>query len=417
MMKTIWILNHHAITPQIGGGTRHYDFSRELVKRGYRVYIFASSFIHYQYVNLLDEGEKTREEMIDGIHWIWINTRAYKGNGRNRILGMIDYYRSMMKIYRDYPKPDVVIGSAVHLLACVAGYKISRNLNAKFVSEIRDLWPETLIELGHLKRTGIVARMMFALEKYVYKRSEKIIVTAPGMVNYIAEKGIKSERIIYINQGVDVKTFDERKLQYDLQDTSITFDDQMFNVIYMGALGTANALETLIEAAKILMEKETFNISFTLVGDGPLADRLRSKSEEYQLQNIKFYGSVAKQYVPAVLAHADCLIFSASDSPLYRYGVSANKLFDYMCSAKPIIFAINTINDFIKESGGGISIKPEDPGQMAEAIMKIYGMSDDERLRMGLKGRIFVENNFDVPIQVNKLEEAIIDEICSEKVL
>ncbi len=405
MMKTIWILNHHAITPQIGGGTRHYDFGRELVKRGYRVFIFASSFIHYQSFNLLEEGEKTRAETIDGIQWVWINTRAYKGNGKDRILGMIDYYRAMMKIYDNYPRPDVIIGSAVHLLACVAGYKISKRFNTKFVSEIRDLWPETLIELGKLKRKGMVSRMMFALEKYVYKRSDKIIVTAPGMVDYIVERGIKRERIQYINNGVDVETYDARKQQYPLEDTPVRFDDQVFNVVYLGAIGTANALDTLIDAAKILMDRQIADVKFTLVGDGPLSETLKKKAEAYQLENIVFYNSVGKQYVPSVLSHADCLVFSANDSPLYRFGVSANKLFDYMCSSKPVIFAMTTINDFVKESGGGISIKPENSPQMADSILEIYEMSEDERNQMGLKGRLFAEKNFDIPILVNKLEE------------
>ena len=405
MMKTIWILNHHAIPPQIGGGTRHYDFGRELIKRGYRVYIFASSFIHYQYYNLLGDGESAREELIDGIHWVWINTRAYKGNGKDRIFGMVDYYRSMMKVCQNYPKPDIVIGSAVHLLACVAGYKISKKLNAKFISEIRDLWPETLIELGRLKRDGVIARMMFALEKYVYKRSERIIVTAPGMIDYIALRGIKKEKIQYINNGVDIKTFDERKLQYKLDSTSVSFDTQKFNVAYLGAMGTANALDTLIGAAGIIMDKGISDIHFTLVGDGPLTGELKRSAEDLRLQNIIFFSSVAKQYVPSVLSRADCLIFSANDSPLYRYGVSANKLFDYLCSSKPIIFAMNTINDFIKESDGGISIKPEDADQMADAILEIYHLGEDERNRMGAKGRAFVEQNFDIPLLVNKLEE------------
>lgn len=406
-MKTIWILNHHAIPPQVGGGTRHYDFSRELVKRGYRVYIFASSFLHYHYTNLLGQDEKIREELIDGIHWIWVNTRAYKGNGKDRILGMIDYYRAMMKRYRSYPKPDVIIGSAVHLLACVAAYKISRKLSIKFVSEIRDLWPETLIELGSLKRNGIVARMMFALEKYVYKRSDRIIVTAPGMADYISDRGIKKERIIYINNGVDVRTYDKRLLQYKIGDTQVSFGEQGFNVVYLGAMGTANALDTLIDAAKRIRDKGIPEIQFTLVGDGPLTEKLKRKSEDYQLQNIRFFNSVPKQYVPGVLAYADCLIFSANDSPLYRFGISANKLFDYLCSSKPLIFAINTINDLVKESGGGISIKPEDAGQMADAILKIYHMTEEERIEMGSKGRAFVEKNFDIPILVNKLEEVI----------
>jgi len=406
-LKTIWILNHHAVTPQIGGGTRHYDFARELVKRGYQVYIFASSFIHYQYINILDQDEKKREEMIDGIHWVWISTRAYTDNGKDRILGMVDYYRYMTRNYKNYPSPDIVIGSSVHLLACVAGYKISRKTDAMFVSEIRDLWPETLIELGSLKRNSIIARAMRALEKYVYKRSERIIVTAPGMADYIGRRGINKDRIIYINNGVDVKSFDERKQKYELNETSIRFDDKVFNIVYLGAMGKANALETLMNTAKLLADKGISGIIFTLVGDGPLKENLKKKAEEYQLDNFKFYNSVAKQYVPNVLSHADCLIFSATDSPLYRFGISANKLFDYLCSGKPIIFAINTINDLIKESGGGISIKPENAEEMATAILTIYHMRQDDRTDMGSKGRRFVEKNYDIPILINRLEEVI----------
>lgn len=406
-MKTIWILNHHAVTPEIGGGTRHYDFGQELVKRGYRVYVFSSSFIHYQYINLLGNNEKSKEIIKDGIHWVWINTRAYNGNGINRILGMVDYYRFMTKNYRNYPKPDVIIGSAVHLLACVAGHRISQKLHAKFISEIRDLWPETLIELGTLKRESMIARAMFALEKYVYKNSEKIIVTAPGIVNYIEEKGINRNRVIYINNGVDISVFDERKKRFSLSDISIGFNENLFNVIYLGAMGRANALDTLLEAALKIKNQGIKDIGITLIGDGPLREELIKKAEQCSLENLKIYKSVGKQYVPVILSHADCLVFSASDTPLYRYGISANKLFDYMSSAKPVVFAINTINDFIKESGGGISINPENAEQMAEAILALYGMKEKDRVTMGEKGRAYVENNFDIPILVNKLEEAI----------
>ncbi len=406
-MNSIWILNHHAVTPQIGGGTRHYDFAKELIRRGYRVSIFASSFLHYKCENILKEGEPSREEDIDGIHWIWIPTRPYKGNGKDRILGMLDYYRFMVKNYRNYPRPDVIIGSAVHLLACVAGYKISKKVNARFISEIRDLWPETLIELGSLKRTGIVARAMFALENYVYKRSEKIIVTAPGMVAYITEKGINRDNIIYINNGVDVKSFDERRQNYDLINTPIRFEDGAFHVVYIGAFGRANALDTLLEAAQVLKERAITGIDFTMVGDGPLKEQLVQKAREYGLTNFEFYQSVSKQYVPALLSRADCLVFSAVDSPLYRFGISANKLFDYLCSGKPIIFAINTINDVVKESGCGISINPENKDEMAEAIYSLYKLSGIQRASMGMKGRKYVESYFDIRILANKLEEVI----------
>jgi len=403
--KTIWILNHHAITPNIGGGTRHYDFASELVRRGYTVYIFASSFIHYQYVNLLAQDEPYRDIDIDGIHWVWINTRSYRGNGKDRILGMIQYYRFMTRNYRKFSKPDCIIGSAVHLLACAAGCRIAKILNVKCISEIRDLWPETLIELGSLRRNSLIAKAMYLLEKYVYRKSDKIVVTAPGMADYIEQRGIDRGKIVYINNGVDVKSFDDRLKQYHCGDVNITFNQDRFRVLYLGAFGRANAIDTLIDAAIKLKNME--GIDFILIGDGPEKKRLETKASDSGLCNMFFYPSVSKQYVPDILTKADCLVFSAVDSPLYKYGISANKLFDYLCSGKPIIFAINTINDIIETSGAGISIDPENPVQMAEAILSLYNIDPLEREKIGAKGRVFIEKNFDIPILVNRLEEVI----------
>ena len=155
--KTIWILNHYAITPHQGGGTRHYSFAKELVKRGYCVYVFSSSRTHNTGENMLDEGEKSREELIDGIHWVWIQTSYYSGNGLDRIKSMLEYYRFMMKEYGRYKKPDVIIGSSVHPLACLAGIRISKRTGSKCISEIRDLWPQTLIDMGKLAKNSPMA--------------------------------------------------------------------------------------------------------------------------------------------------------------------------------------------------------------------------------------------------------------------
>ena len=402
-MKTVWILNHHAVTPELGGGTRHYDFAKELLNRGYKVYIFASSYIHNKYVNVLSKQESFKQIDVEGINWIWINTKEYKGNGKNRIIGMMQYYFFMMKNYKRFPKPDYIIGSAVHLLACTAGYHISRRLGSMSICEIRDLWPETLIELGSLKRGSIVARAMRWLEGYVYKKSNHIIVTAPGMIDYIEKVGICRDKITYLNNGVSIKDYEER-LAVTLS-TEITqhLRNQKFNVVYLGSIGVANAMDTLVEAAYIL--KDSPEIQFTFIGDGPQKNNLKDNATKKGIESIKFFDSISKQSVPGVLACADCLVFSAKNSPIYKYGISANKLFDYMYSAKPVIFAINAVNDFIKESGCGISIPPEDANELANAIFKIYSMNKEERKQMGEKGRAFVQENFDIPILVDKLEE------------
>lgn len=389
----------------MGTGTRHYDFARELIHRGNQVFIFASSYIHNKYVNVLEPGETIREENIEGIHWVWLKTRAYRGNGKARILSMIDYYRMMMKHWNQFDPPDVIIGSAVHLFACLAGCRIAKKTGAKSISEIRDLWPETLIQIGRLKRNSPVARALFLLEKRVYRRSDKIVVTMPGGVDYIAGRGIPREKITYINNGVDSVLFDLRIQKYSMDDTPVRMEKGKFHVVYIGAHGAANSLENGLEALHQIQESGREDIHLTMIGDGSLKPQLMEQARDLGLKNLSFYGSVSKEYIPAILHQADCLLFLMKDSPLYQFGISPNKLFDYLCSGKPIISAARSLNDPVKESGGGLCVAPENAEEAAQAIVACADMSPKQREEMGEKGRSFVKEHFDIPKLVDRLEE------------
>lgn len=406
-IKKIWILNHHAETPKTGTGTRHYDFARELIKRGHRVTMFASSHIHYTDVNVLGDNESYRIVEEDGIEWIWINTIPYTSNGIKRILGMVQYYFKVLKLSKKLQVPNVVIGSAVHLLACLAAYKLSLRYKIKFISEIRDLWPETLIQMGRLKRNSILAKTMGALEKFIYKKSDNIIITAPGMKDYIESLGINTSKIVYINNGLDAKAFDLRcESEYD-EDEQCKLPVGKFNVVYTGGHGLANDLETAIKAAKILQDSEYDDIYFSFFGEGPLKDELIKKVEELQLDNIKFNALVPKYCVPKILRNADTLLVLGKNLDLYKYGVSMNKLFEYLYSGVPIVFSMNTINDYVEQTGDGYSITPECSDEMAEAIIKLYRSTKEERNLMGQRGIKFVKENFDIPVLVDTLEKII----------
>lgn len=406
--KVIWILNHHAVTPEIGGGTRHYSFARELVKRGYEVYIFASSHIHNSNRNLLENGEKKREDILEGIHWVWIKTRSYSGNGKDRVISMYEYYQYIMKYYINYIKPDVVIGSSVHPLACLAGIKISRKTGAKCISEIRDLWPQTLIDMGRLSEKGIIARVLYMLERYIYKKSESIIVTTQGMIDYINGTGVKKKEIFYINNGIDVGQFDKQLMMNDETVENIIKENaDCYKCIYTGAIGEANCIDNLIESAKILRNEGFNSIKIIIVGDGPEKIRLTEKANQMELNNIVFYNPIRKDAIPLLLNHSDTNLFNLKDIDVLKYGLSANKMFDYMCSGKPIVFACKTTSDYVIESDCGISVPPENPKKMADAIVRLYNMDHQERDAMGKRGRSYVEKNFDISILVNKLEEVI----------
>ncbi len=405
--KRIWILNHHAETPKTGTGTRHYDFAKELINRGYEVTIFASSHIHYTEINLLNQNENFKKIDEDGIEWVWINTMTYTSNGGRRVLGMLEYYFKVLRISKKLKTPDVVIGSAVHLLAFLAAYKISKRNKIKFISEIRDLWPETLIQMGKLKRNSPVAKAMNMLEDFIYKKSDNIIITAPGMKDYIETRGIDSSKIVYINNGIDTVVFDERIKATYKEDDQCNLVTDKFNVVYTGGHGLANDLETAIEAAKIIQDNGYKDIYFTFFGEGPLKDQLMERANYLNLNNIDFRGFVPKYCVPKILKSADTLIVMLKDLSLYKYGMSMNKVFEYLYSSTPIVFAVNVPNDYIAETGDGYSIRPENPEEMAEAIIKLYKCSKEERYIMGKKGMEFVKENFEIPVLVSKLEEII----------
>ena len=286
--KKVWILNHHAQTPSTGSGTRHYDFAQELRHRGYDVTVFASSHMHYTTKNLLSDGEEYKITDEDGLRWVWINTRSYTSNGIQRILGMYEYYRKVLKIRKGLEQPDYIIGSAVHLLACVAAYKIAKENKIKCICEIRDLWPETLIQMGKMKRNSLLARAMNMLEDFVYKKSDKIIITAPGMREYIASRGISEKKIVYINNGLHTASFDSRLVENYEDDKKGKLDKQYFNVVYTGAHGLANDLETALKAAKNIQDRAYENIIISFFGDGPLKKDLIKKAGEMGLKNVVF---------------------------------------------------------------------------------------------------------------------------------
>ena len=176
--------------------------------------------------------------------------------------------------------------------------------------------------------------------------------------------------------------------------------------MYLGAHGKANALDVIIESAKIIQNKNQYeDIKFIFVGDGPKKEKLKEVKKKLTLENVEFLEPIKKKDVPLLLANADILLISLKNISLYRYGISLNKLFDYMASRKPIIIAGDPSNNIINKASCGISIPPENSEKMAEAIIKLYKMSPEEREEMGRRGYEYVKKNHDIPVLVDKLEK------------
>lgn len=404
----IWIFNQYAITPDLPGGTRHYDLGRELVKRGHQVVIFATSFHHYLHRETrLQPGERWKVEDVDGLKFVWLRTPSYQRNDWRRVRNMVVFALRAWWMGRRLPglvpgvgKPDVVIGSSPHLLTPLVAYWVARRFRVPFVMEVRDLWPQTFVDMGGLTERHPVIKVLQFLEQFLYKRAQEIITLLPLAHRYIEELGISSEKIHWIPNGVDLSRFS------GLQPASSDLRGS-FNVMYMGAHGRANALDVLLQAAKIVQDRGNNVIRFVLVGDGPEKPRLMALAKELGLRNVEFREPVPKREVPKVLQEADALLFNLEEVEVFRYGISPNKLFDFMAAGKPVLSAVKALANPVEEARCGLTVPPRDPKALAEAAMKLFEMPPEEREAMGRRGREYVERRHDIRKLAAELENIL----------
>jgi glycosyltransferase involved in cell wall biosynthesis len=409
----IWMLNHYAISPDMPGSTRHYEFACEFVKAGHRVTIFASSFNHRLKKDLkLNKGQNYLTENINGISFTWIRTVPYHINDWHRSINMISYLIRIIPYgLKLKEKPDVIIASSPHPFAGFAGWFIARIRKAKFLFEVMDLWPQTLIDIAGYNKNNPVVKILFKIEQFLYDKADRIVALMPGAVSYISSKGISADKISYIPLGANPFNFQNNAIPLSEklnQEVAYLRSQNKFLVGYAGAHGIANALDTIIDAAVILQKQGADNIHFLFVGDGPEKERLVNIAKNNNINNVTFFEPVPKDMVPSLLQTLDIEILTWNKTDMYvKYGISSNKLWDYMMAAKPIVWAIDSANDPVKDAGCGITVPSENPEQLAKAIVQLYNLTDEERAEMGKRGYKYVMENNSVPLLFQKLLDLI----------
>jgi glycosyltransferase involved in cell wall biosynthesis len=403
----IIIINHYAVPASEPGITRHFSLAKELVARGHRVTIVAANFNHVTKNQIVDDANAgIVRRQYDSVSFIWVPVCSYKGNSPARIANILGFTRIVNKKgFSSYllPRPDVIIGSSPHPLAAWVAERLAHRLRVPFVMEVRDLWPQTLIDLGRISSQHPAIRFLSWLERYLYNRAERIITLLPGAGEYIAARGINKEKVVWISNGIDMS----------LVPPSVGGEEkERFTVMYAGSHALANGLDTIIDCANVLHNKGWDDkVVFRFVGDGAEKPILKEKAETLNLHNIVFEDSVSKVKIYGKLQEASAFIAVTKSSPLYKYGISPNKLFDYMAMARPIIFGVDAYNDPVKDAGAGISVPTEDPVALAEAIKQLVNMSVEERQEIGLRGRRYVEKHYDFRKLAEKLEQVLFDAI------
>ncbi len=405
----IVLINHYAGSPAYGMEFRPYYLAREWMKNNHQVTIVTASFSHLRNRAPHLAGTVT-DEIIDGIRYLWIKTPAYDGNGVARALNMFAFtsrlYLLRSKLALEI-RPDVVIASSTYPLDIYAARAIAKKSGAKLVFEVHDLWPLSPMELGGMSRYHPFVLVMQAAENYAYRHADKVVSMLPKAEGHMRDHGMASGKFVYIPNGIDVAEWEREKTplpQVYAELIAQLKGERRFIIGYAGAHGLANALGTVVDAASLLSGAP---VDFVLVGQGPEKDGLMKRVAQLGLRNVHFLPSIPRGSILALLDAMDVLYIGLQKQPLFRFGVSPNKLIDYMMAGVPVIQAIAAGNDLVSESGCGITIPPEDSQALADAVREMMGKTPAERVSLGKMGRAYVLAHHTYQILATRFEKAI----------
>lgn len=397
---------------------RIYQFSEEFIRRGHEVMIVGASYSHVRRENPIVKDIITKEN-INGIEYRWIKTPKYQGNGLDRVIHMIIYnfrlWKNAKKIANEF-KPDIVIAAGVTPLDFIGCNRIAKKTNAKILLEVGDLWPLTPIELGGYSKNHPFILIMQQAENYAYSHTDGVVSLLPYAHEYMKGHGLDNKPFFYIPNGIVQSNWSRpnREITINKEHLDLLNDlkkDNAFLIGYTGAHGLANSLIFIIKAVEKLKEE---NIHLILIGSGLEKENLKNYCIENRIENVHFFPQVSKEYIPIYLEQFDVLYIGLQRSPLFKFGISPNKIFDYMIAGKPIIQAIDAGNNLVKEANCGIYIEPENIDQLIAAILKLKSLTPEQRTQLGNNGKEYVIKNHSYDVLANKYLESI-SKITQEK--
>ncbi|HMC56302.1 MAG TPA: glycosyltransferase family 4 protein, partial [Gemmatimonadaceae bacterium] len=286
---------------------------------------------------------------------------------------------------------DVVMGTSPSIFQAASAWFIAAVRRKPFLLEIRDLWPEFFIDMRKL-RNPVAIWLARRLERFLYRRADRILVNSPAYVGYLLEQGIPRDDISLIPNGVDPTFFaDVSEGDRSAERERLHVSDDTFVAMYAGVMGPANDLETLLRAAELLQDRP--DIRVVLVGDGKSRRGLETLARERSLANVVFAGSRPKSGMARTLAAADTCVATLQNIAMFRM-TYPNKVFDYLAAGRPVVLAIDgVIREVVERAHAGIFVTPGDADALARAIA---GLAADRAAarQMGARGAVFVREHF-----------------------
>lgn len=395
------LIHQSFVGPGEPGGTRHFEFAKELVGEGHRVTVVASD-LNYLTGRSVSGIERRDAQTVEGVRIL----RTFGASSLHRsffwrVVSFLSFMASSVVTALRVGRVDLVMGTSPPLFQALSAWAVSCVRRRPFLLEIRDLWPEFAVDLGILKNKPLIF-LARRLENFLYRRASHLLVNSPAYRTYLTGKGVPPEKISLIPNGVDPAMF-RPESRGDLVRKRYGLDGK-FVATYAGALGQANDIPTLLRAAERL--KNEPDVRFLLVGDGKERKALEETSRSLGLTNVIFTGSVPKDEMADVLAASDACVAILQNIPMFRT-TYPNKVFDYMAAGRPTLLAIDgVIREVMETSRGGLFVPPGDDAALTQAVLRLERDREEGR-RMGQAARKFVEEHFDRRRQARQFHELI----------
>jgi glycosyltransferase involved in cell wall biosynthesis len=401
----ILYLNHYAGTPALGMEYRPYYLAREWVRAGHRVQIVAADFSHVR-----ARQPAAGDELIDGIHYCWLPTPRYQGNGLGRVWNIWRFLSQLWPQSRGLVakfKPDAVIASSTYPMDIWVARRIARMADAKLVYEVHDLWPLSPIELSGMSPRHPFIQLCQAAEDAAYRDADVVVSMLPKVQDHMAAHGLDLRKLHIVPNGIMLDEWQQAQppLREDVASAIAAQLAAGRTVVgYAGSMGLPNALDVLLDAAALLRDQP---IAIVMVGDGHERDRLAQRIAAEGLHNVVMLPPIPKAQIPAMLALIDIAYIGWQRVPIYRFGIAPNKLMDYMMAGCAVLHSVDAGNDPVAESGCGLTVAPESPAAVADGLRQLAALPAEQRRAMGDHGRAFVVANHTYPVLAQRFIEAM----------
>lgn len=399
----IYWVNQFSVPPDQPGGTRHYDFAAELGRRGHQVHLVASDLnLTTRRYSRRRSGSDIRPiaETVEGVQFTWLTAGSYRGNDWRRIVSMLVFgvatFLHLLRVRRR--NTTVFIGSSPQLFAALGAWAAARLRRVPFVLEVRDLWPESYTEVSGKER-GPEITLMRKVADLLYHQAKAIIVLAEPNVERICDRGVDPSKVITVPNGVDLDAFNDTEAGVDLSTGGV------FTFVYAGAHGPANDLETVVHACRLLLERGRADVRSVLVGDGAAKEGLMQLVDDLAITNVAFFDPVPKSSIAATLRTADAGLMVLAPVDLFTYGVSPNKLFDYLGAGLPVLTNVpGLVSDIVTEADVGLSVQAGSPEALADGMQR---MANTAPTGVEERGRAFIRAHYDRRTLVGKVEDLL----------